>query len=213
MALSAAVKVDRRGPPGWGAYGYQVAAGEKIFRGGIVALNASGTLQRVQTVGSVAVVGLASQDYDNSASASASPDYVVVERGTWQLTVPNASAANIEQGVYATDDNTLTLTPPIGAAAGGSNTGNGTIGSLAAQAGAKMGAYTVKFSVTDPNGDTLASGTVGSAYSNGDIGFTITAGGTAFAANDTFTITVGAMLVGTLNGFDKGLTFVRIRGS
>lgn len=115
MALTAGVKIDRRGPPGGGSYGYFVAAGERIWRGGLVAVNAAGTLQRVQTAGSLVVVGLATQDYDNTASASVSTDAVVVERGRWQITVPAATAANIGQTVYCTDDNTTTLSSGSGA--------------------------------------------------------------------------------------------------
>ena len=78
----------------------------------------------------------------------------------------------------------------------GNNTGNGTIGSLAASAGVKLGAYQLKatnaatFSVTDPEGNALPNATVGTPYANSGVAFTITAGGTAFAANDTFTLAV-----------------------
>lgn len=115
MALTAGVKVDRRGPPAGGSYGYQVLAGEQIWRGGIVALNSAGTLQRVQTSGSVVIVGIATQDYSNVGNASASPDYVVVERGRWQFQVPSATPSNIGASVYATDDNTTTLSSGSGA--------------------------------------------------------------------------------------------------
>jgi hypothetical protein len=92
--------------------------------------------------------------------------------------------------------------PPLSAmsaaAVAGTNTGNGTCGAVTLSGTPKLGAYVAKFSsatafgVTDPNGDTLASGTAGSAYSNGDLAFTITSGGTAFVSGDMFTITVSA---------------------
>ena len=75
------------------------------------------------------------------------------------------------------------------------NTGTGTIGSLAAGAGAQVGAYAVQltsataFSVTDPRGRPAGSGAVGTPFA-GEIGFTVTAGGTAFAAGDAFVVTV-----------------------
>lgn len=82
------------------------------------------------------------------------------------------------------------------ASAAGANTGNGTLGTLTVNAAtAQNGAYTVKFTaataftVFDPNGRELASGATGAAYSDGGIGFTITAGGTAFVAGDSFTVT------------------------
>ncbi|HEY4088813.1 MAG TPA: head decoration protein [Bryobacteraceae bacterium] len=82
-------------------------------------------------------------------------------------------------------------------AAAGANTGNGTCTALTLGANAKVGAYTLKFTaatafiVTDPNGVQLTNG-VNGAYTDSQINFTITAGGTAFVAGDTFTITVAA---------------------
>ncbi|AIO46823.1 bacteriophage lambda head decoration D family protein [Burkholderia cepacia] len=81
------------------------------------------------------------------------------------------------------------------AESGASNTGNGTIGSVSAN-GALAGAYVLTataattFSVTDPEGNALPPATVGTAYSQSGIGFTLTAGATAFAAGDTFTIEI-----------------------
>jgi hypothetical protein len=92
----------------------------------------------------------------------------------------------------------------IASAAGGSNVGNGTIGSLsivsAAQVGnvyppVPTGVYTItaesalEFVVEDPTGEVLGTVGVGQAFAN-EIGFTITAGGTAFAEGDYFTVTV-----------------------
>jgi head decoration protein D len=84
----------------------------------------------------------------------------------------------------------ITAAAPVG-------TGNGTCTLLTTGATAKVGAYTVKFSsataftVTDPNGVQLTNG-VNGAYTDSQINFTITAGGTAFVAGDTITITVAA---------------------
>lgn len=78
---------------------------------------------------------------------------------------------------------------------GASNTGNGTIGGVSAN-GALAGAYVLTataattFSVTDPEGNVLPPATVGTAYSQSGIGFTLTAGATAFVAGDTFTIEI-----------------------
>ena len=78
---------------------------------------------------------------------------------------------------------------------GATNTGNGTVGSTARGAGALTGAYALAatssttFTVTDPEGNALPNATVGTAYSQSGIGFTITAGGTAFVAGDTFAVT------------------------
>lgn len=84
-----------------------------------------------------------------------------------------------------------------GKPAGGTNTGNGTMSAPALGLGAKQGAYVLTFTsataftVTAPDGSRLADGVAGTAYSS-QIGFTVTAGGTAFVAGDGFTITVPA---------------------
>jgi hypothetical protein len=101
----------RRGSrPSAGEFGGPVAAGEIIWSGGLLAYNASGGLQRIQTAGSVSFAGLASKNYNNSASASAASVGMEAMKGTFALTVPAATCANVNAAVYATDDNTLTLT-------------------------------------------------------------------------------------------------------
>lgn len=80
--------------------------------------------------------------------------------------------------------------------AAGENTGNGTIGAVTVGADAKLGNYLLTataattFKVVDPEGTTLANATVGTAYTQGGLGFTITAGATAFVAGDEFVIDV-----------------------
>jgi hypothetical protein len=82
------------------------------------------------------------------------------------------------------------------AAALGTNTGNGTFGTITVGTAALTGGYTVEFDaatlyvVSDPNGSEVGHGTTGAAFSAGGLGFTITAGGTAFVAGDSFTVTV-----------------------
>jgi hypothetical protein len=115
LALTQGVKIDRRGPPSAGSYGYLVAPGEQVWRGSIVALNAAGQIQRVQTAGSVVIVGICSRDYSNVGNASASPDYVVVERGRWAFSPTGIAADSIGASVYATDDSTTTLASGGGA--------------------------------------------------------------------------------------------------
>jgi hypothetical protein len=90
-------------------------------------------------------------------------------------------------------------TPGISSAAGGTNTGNGTMGSLSvAGYAAKVGVYAVEFDdathfiVSDPSGQEVGHGTTGAAFKGGGLGFTITAGGTAFSPGDSFAITVAA---------------------
>jgi hypothetical protein len=85
----------------------------------------------------------------------------------------------------------------LAAVAGGSNHGNGSVGSMSLGNQELAGSYQIvftgatTFNVIAPNGDELPPGVTGTAYSNAEIGFTVTAGGTAFQAGDTFTLTPG----------------------
>lgn len=78
----------------------------------------------------------------------------------------------------------------------GTNTGNGTFGAITVGGLAQLGAYSVEFDdathfvVSDPGGLEVGHGTTGVAFSAGGLGFTITAGGTAFVPGDSFTVTV-----------------------
>lgn len=85
--------------------------------------------------------------------------------------------------------------------AGGGNVGNATIGSIAPVGIAESGSYTVvcnsatlpaSWLVTAPDGSVQGVATSGTPFNGQDVGFLITAGGTASAVGDTFTITVPA---------------------
>ncbi len=88
----------------------------------------------------------------------------------------------------------------IGAAVSG-NTGNGAISAISAGTSAKAGIYVVTciepaanggtFTVEDPDGVTVGTATVGTAFA-GPVAFTIGDGTTDFVAGDRFTITVAA---------------------
>lgn len=86
---------------------------------------------------------------------------------------------------------------PAAAVANGGNTGNGTVGATTGQLGIQLGTYNVEFiaatafNVYAPDGKLVAEGKTGVAFAN-QLGFTITAGGTAFVAGDGFTIAVAA---------------------
>lgn len=85
---------------------------------------------------------------------------------------------------------------PIEAVAGAGNTGNGTIGTLSTGSAPLIGVYTLTatdathFAVVDPEGNSLGSATAGTPFTSTGINFTITAGGTAFVAGDTFSVEV-----------------------
>ena len=101
----------------------------------------------------------------------------------------------------ANDSFSITTTATVGApgisSVAGTNTGNGTLGTLTAQGyAAKPGAHLLEmlsattFVVYDPAGVTTGHGTTGIAYKSGGLAFTLTPGGTPFAAGDYFSITV-----------------------
>ena len=83
-------------------------------------------------------------------------------------------------------------------AMGAGATGNPTAGTITVGAAATPGAYVVeftaatKFTVEDPDGKTIGTGTLGSAFDKGGLSFTLTAGTTPAVAGDTATITVAA---------------------
>jgi len=89
------------------------------------------------------------------------------------------------------------------AAKAGGNTGTGTMGAVTVGAAAKVGAYVLTitaaaanagtFSVVDPDGVALASGTVAVAYSQGGLSFTLADGATDFIVGDGFVITVASV--------------------
>ena len=103
----------------------------------------------------------------------------------------------------------ITVTGPTGAGRTGTyaddvgNTGDFTSGAVTVADNTAVGVYTGTFSsataysVTAPGGAVVGSGSTGSAFSAGGLGFTITAGSTPAVNGDTFTITVAAASAGS----------------
>lgn len=93
-----------------------------------------------------------------------------------------------------------TFAATASASALGTNTGNGTMGTITVSAGAKQGNYVLTviepgsnvgtFVVVDPDGVQIGDGAVGSAFSAGGLAFTLADGATDFVAGDSFTISV-----------------------
>ncbi len=106
-----------------------------------------------------------------------------------------AVLGKITGGVGATDDDGV---------ADAGNTGDGTIGTVSAVAGAQPGVYTITiiepvaalgtFTVEDPNGVEIGTGVVATQFSN-QVQFTIADGAADFIAGDRFTITVTAVAI------------------
>ncbi len=84
---------------------------------------------------------------------------------------------------------------PGSASAVAGNTGNGTVGTVTAGVGVQAGTYRLQaiaathFEVFDPSGRLIGEANTGTAFA-GQIGLTITAGGTAFVSGDAFTVAV-----------------------
>jgi hypothetical protein len=102
--------------------------------------------------------------------------------------------------------------------AGGANTGTGTIASITTGPQQKIGTYRVTltaattFNVYDPTGELVGSGSTGTAFTSVQVAFTVTAGGTAFAANDGFNLAVEAV-AGTGAGAYVLVTGTAVDGS
>lgn len=110
-ALTGDIKLNRRGAESSrNQFGYPVAAGEVVWRNSLIALNSAGNVVRVQTSGALIFLGVANKQIDNRTNGAVSADRVIGQKGTWQLVVPAATVSNINATVYATDDQTLTLT-------------------------------------------------------------------------------------------------------
>ena len=97
-----------------------VIASDIIFEGAAVGDNASGLARPL--VAADPFLGFAKERCDNSAGAASARNVKVFERGKIELDVVGvASAADVGEAVYASDDDTFTLT----------STGNTAIGKVA----------------------------------------------------------------------------------
>ena len=116
------------------------------------------------------------------------PDQLVIVPGVTQPILVNAGVLKRGTVLGEISAQGIEAAPPAG------NTGNGTIGAVARSAGSKEGAYVLTatdathFSVVDPEGAQLPAATVGQAYNQQGVQFTITAGATAFVVGDKFTL-------------------------
>jgi len=150
--------------------------------------NALGVLE--DTVGNL-VYADAIQASPLTGSYTSSPIISAFDPSTGSGTVHVVSALNQTQTT-----NQSQTTPTAFFALGGGDTGNGSSTAISASSSAVLGTYHFTFTSatvatgTDPNGNSIASVTVGTAYSSAGLGFTVSAGSTAFVSGDTFTITV-----------------------
>jgi hypothetical protein len=94
-----------------------VIASDIIFEGAAVGDNASGLARPL--VAADPFLGFAKERCDNSAGAASARNVKVFERGKIELDVTGvASAADVGETVYASDDDTFTLTAGSNSAIG-----------------------------------------------------------------------------------------------
>ena len=84
-------------------------AAVKIYKGALVALNASG-YAKPAAAGDKRVVGIAFEQADNAGGAAGAKTIRVWRQGTFELNSSGLTQANVGDLVYVTDDNTVTLT-------------------------------------------------------------------------------------------------------
>ena len=93
-----------------------------------------------------------------------------------------------------------TLVSGSATATAGTNTGNGTMGTVTVSGTAEIGTYSLRitkaasnagdFVVVNPSGAVVGNGTVAVAYSGGGLAFTLADGANDFVVGDTFSIAV-----------------------
>jgi hypothetical protein len=148
--------------------------------------------------------------YSTAAQAAALVEYLnsqtsdpVLGLFTYAIDANNSSKIDITSTAVGTAPNAFTLATSDATAftvggstfsGGAANTGAETIGSISAGPQIQSGNYTIAltsttaFTVTDPHGEALPPGVVGTAYKNAQLNFTVTTGA-GIAAGDQFILT------------------------
>jgi hypothetical protein len=105
MTATTDIYLDRRKGD---SYGYPVLAGVKIYGRAAVGITANKELAPAGNVNVVALLGLAKERYDNTNGATGDI-YGEAEKGVFNIPLA-ATPADIHKPVYATADDTYTLT-------------------------------------------------------------------------------------------------------
>lgn len=120
----------------------------------------------------------------------------------WKFCRETVSAYEATAKTYVSGSTVLgkTFVSSAAVVTAGTNTGNGTMGTVTPTGKAQAGIYTVKiikaatnagdFIVISPRGVIVGYGTVAVAHTGTDLGFTLADGSTDFAVGDTFTVAV-----------------------
>lgn len=86
---------------------YPVAAGEVIYRGAMVMINAAGYLKPAQAEVDAVFAGMAMETVDNSNGVDGALEGDVLTDGLHQLAGSGFSQADVKSSVYASDDQTV----------------------------------------------------------------------------------------------------------
>jgi hypothetical protein len=199
---------------GLSSLGTIAASTGKAFASGTIAVAAVPTAGDTVTIGGTAVTFVAANPVGNQVLIGATAAVTAVNfvnfligssdtnlvKFTYSL---NGSTITTTAAAIGTGGNALTLATSNGSAftvsgatlsGGTANAGTATVGSISAGTNLKTGNYTVVLTsatqgnVFDPTGDQLGTTTMGTAFSDSQINFTITTGGSP-AAGDQFVLT------------------------
>jgi hypothetical protein len=89
---------------------YPVAASTKVYAGALVALNTSGYAIAAASTAGLKVVGVSTEQVDNSTGADGDLN-IEVQTGVFEFTTSGGSVDDVGKPVWVTDDNNVTLTP------------------------------------------------------------------------------------------------------
>ncbi len=90
-------------------YGYPVLAGQKIFGGTAVGITAAKAAVPASHTDAVKLIGFAESRADNTGGATGDV-YVTIEKDVRLIPLAGAAVSNIAATVYASADDTFTLT-------------------------------------------------------------------------------------------------------
>lgn len=93
---------------------HPVVASDIIYQGALVKVNAAGYLAPCSSEAGAVFAGVAYEQKDNSAGAAGAVSCRVQKEGRFLMTGSGFSQANVGDKVYASDDQTLTLTNAVG---------------------------------------------------------------------------------------------------
>lgn len=97
---------------------YKVAANAKIYAGSLVCLNATGYAVPGADTANFRLLGVASENVDNTGGANGDKTVRVRRKGVYRFAAAGMAVTNIGAAVMVTDDQTVALTSTNSVAAG-----------------------------------------------------------------------------------------------